>query len=234
MKYVRLEGVEVTDTPLDFATDVNGLEIELTQRLTTVPGGVSSDRGARRHRRRVCRRSWEVGATLAFHRERASRSARPIHDPGPTARPLSGDCRGIPGAWRGTGSGSARGMASRRDDLHAVGGRDARSRSEALHVLTPYSSSAKGEFALTVDAARRSRSSSTASKTAPRLTGRRSSRVDRRTPRRQFVLVSVERSRHPSRSAGVRATLNKVNWERVPQWPACCDLQRPGGDDRQA
>ena len=46
MKRVRLEGVEVTDTPLDFATDVDGLEIELTQRLTTVSGGVSDDRGA--------------------------------------------------------------------------------------------------------------------------------------------------------------------------------------------
>ncbi len=46
MKRVRLEGVEVTDTPLDFATDVEGLEIELTQRLTTVSGGVSDDRGA--------------------------------------------------------------------------------------------------------------------------------------------------------------------------------------------
>lgn len=46
MKRVRLEGVDVTDTPLDFATDVDGLEIELTQRLTTVSGGVSDERGA--------------------------------------------------------------------------------------------------------------------------------------------------------------------------------------------
>lgn len=45
MKGVRREGVDVTDTPLDFATDVDGLEIELTQRLTTVSGGVSDDRG---------------------------------------------------------------------------------------------------------------------------------------------------------------------------------------------
>ncbi|MBA2304931.1 MAG: carboxypeptidase regulatory-like domain-containing protein [Acidobacteria bacterium] len=45
MKRVRREGVDVTDTPLDFATDVDGLEIELTQRLTTVSGGVSDDRG---------------------------------------------------------------------------------------------------------------------------------------------------------------------------------------------
>jgi hypothetical protein len=45
MKRVRLEGVDVTDTPLDFATDVDGLEIELTQRLTTVSGRVSDDRG---------------------------------------------------------------------------------------------------------------------------------------------------------------------------------------------
>jgi hypothetical protein len=45
MKRVRREGVDVTDTPLDFATDVDGLEIELTQRLTTVSGGVADDRG---------------------------------------------------------------------------------------------------------------------------------------------------------------------------------------------
>jgi hypothetical protein len=45
MKRVQLEGVDVTDTPLDFATDVDGLEIELTQRMTTVSGGVSDDRG---------------------------------------------------------------------------------------------------------------------------------------------------------------------------------------------
>jgi protocatechuate 3,4-dioxygenase beta subunit len=45
MKRVRREGVDVTDTPVDFATDVDGLEIELTQRQTTVSGGVSDDRG---------------------------------------------------------------------------------------------------------------------------------------------------------------------------------------------
>ena len=45
MKRVRREGVDVTDTPLDFATDIDGLEIELTARLTTVSGGVSDDRG---------------------------------------------------------------------------------------------------------------------------------------------------------------------------------------------
>jgi hypothetical protein len=45
MKRVLREGIDVTDTPLDFATDVDGLEIELTQRLTTVSGGVSDDRG---------------------------------------------------------------------------------------------------------------------------------------------------------------------------------------------
>ena len=33
------------DTPLDFATDIDGIEIELTERLTTVSGGVSDDRG---------------------------------------------------------------------------------------------------------------------------------------------------------------------------------------------
>ncbi len=45
MKRVRREGVDVTDTPLDFAADVDGLEIELTQLLTTVSGGVSDERG---------------------------------------------------------------------------------------------------------------------------------------------------------------------------------------------
>jgi hypothetical protein len=45
MKRVLREGIDVTDTPLDFATDVDGLEIELTERLTTVSGGVSDDRG---------------------------------------------------------------------------------------------------------------------------------------------------------------------------------------------
>jgi hypothetical protein len=45
MKRVRREGVDVTDTPLDFSTNVDGLEIEFTQRLTTVSGGVSDDRG---------------------------------------------------------------------------------------------------------------------------------------------------------------------------------------------
>jgi hypothetical protein len=45
MKSVRREGVDVTDTPLDFATDISGLEIELTRLLTTVSGGVSDDRG---------------------------------------------------------------------------------------------------------------------------------------------------------------------------------------------
>jgi membrane-associated protease RseP (regulator of RpoE activity) len=45
MKRVQREGVDVTDTPLDFSTDLDGLEIELTQKLTTVSGGVSDDRG---------------------------------------------------------------------------------------------------------------------------------------------------------------------------------------------
>ena len=44
LKRVRREGVDVTDTPLDFATDIDGLEIELTQRVTTVSGGVADDR----------------------------------------------------------------------------------------------------------------------------------------------------------------------------------------------
>jgi 5-hydroxyisourate hydrolase-like protein (transthyretin family) len=45
MKRVRRDGVDITDTPLDFATDVGGLEIELTQQRTTVTGGISNDRG---------------------------------------------------------------------------------------------------------------------------------------------------------------------------------------------
>jgi hypothetical protein len=45
MKRVRLEGVDVTDTILDFTADISGLEIELTERVSTVSGGVSDDRG---------------------------------------------------------------------------------------------------------------------------------------------------------------------------------------------
>jgi hypothetical protein len=45
MKRVRREGVDITDTPLDFSADVDGLEIELTQQVTTVAGGVSDDHG---------------------------------------------------------------------------------------------------------------------------------------------------------------------------------------------
>ena len=36
IKRVRREGIDVTDTPLDFTTDIDGIEIELTQPLTTV------------------------------------------------------------------------------------------------------------------------------------------------------------------------------------------------------
>jgi hypothetical protein len=46
MKSVRREGVDVTDTPLDFASDVNDLDIELTRQVTTVSGNVSDDHGA--------------------------------------------------------------------------------------------------------------------------------------------------------------------------------------------
>jgi carboxypeptidase family protein len=45
LKCVRREGVDVTDTPLDFATDIDGLEIELTGQATTVSGAVLDDRG---------------------------------------------------------------------------------------------------------------------------------------------------------------------------------------------
>jgi hypothetical protein len=45
MKRVRREGVDITDIPLDFSADVDGLEIELTQQVTTVSGVVSDSRG---------------------------------------------------------------------------------------------------------------------------------------------------------------------------------------------
>ena len=44
MKRVRREGVDVTDTPLDFSTDIDELEIELTQQVTKVSGGVTDDK----------------------------------------------------------------------------------------------------------------------------------------------------------------------------------------------
>jgi hypothetical protein len=44
MKRVRREGVDVTDTPLDFSSDIDNLEIQLTNRATTVSGTVSTDR----------------------------------------------------------------------------------------------------------------------------------------------------------------------------------------------
>jgi hypothetical protein len=46
LRRVLLDGVDVTDTPLDFDTSLDKLEVELTQRLTTVSGGVSDDAGA--------------------------------------------------------------------------------------------------------------------------------------------------------------------------------------------
>jgi hypothetical protein len=44
LKSVRREGVDVTDTPLDFSSDINNLEIQLTNRVTTVSGSVTTDR----------------------------------------------------------------------------------------------------------------------------------------------------------------------------------------------
>jgi hypothetical protein len=44
MKRVRREGVDVTDTPLDFSGDIDDIEIQLTNRVTTVSGSVSTDR----------------------------------------------------------------------------------------------------------------------------------------------------------------------------------------------
>lgn len=43
LKRVRREGTDVTDAPLDFSTDIDGLEIELTKQSTTVSGGVTDD-----------------------------------------------------------------------------------------------------------------------------------------------------------------------------------------------
>ena len=45
MKRVRRAGIDVTDTPFDFTSDIDDLEVELTQRLTTVSGVVSDGRG---------------------------------------------------------------------------------------------------------------------------------------------------------------------------------------------
>jgi hypothetical protein len=44
VKRVRREGVDVTDTPLDFSSDIDNLEIQLTNRVTTLSGKVSDDR----------------------------------------------------------------------------------------------------------------------------------------------------------------------------------------------
>lgn len=46
MERVRRGGVDVTDTPLDFSKDIDGLEIELTQRTTVISGRVLDDRDA--------------------------------------------------------------------------------------------------------------------------------------------------------------------------------------------
>jgi hypothetical protein len=46
MKRVQREGVDVTDSPLDFSTDIDGIEIELTQQVTKVSGGVSDDKNS--------------------------------------------------------------------------------------------------------------------------------------------------------------------------------------------
>jgi len=46
VKRVRREGLDVTDTPLDFSTDIDKIEIQLTNRVTSVSGSVSTDRDA--------------------------------------------------------------------------------------------------------------------------------------------------------------------------------------------
>ena len=44
MKRVLRENADVSDAALDFSTDIDGLVIELTQKVTTISGGVSDDR----------------------------------------------------------------------------------------------------------------------------------------------------------------------------------------------
>jgi hypothetical protein len=44
VKAVRLDGEDVTDTPIDFRTDVDGLEIVLTQQVTELSGRVTDGR----------------------------------------------------------------------------------------------------------------------------------------------------------------------------------------------
>src|SRR5262249_8233692 len=46
LKRVRREDVDVTDTPLDFSSDIDNIEIQLTNRVTSVSGSVSDDRNA--------------------------------------------------------------------------------------------------------------------------------------------------------------------------------------------
>jgi hypothetical protein len=46
VKAIRRERDDVTDTPLDFSSDIDNLQIQLTNRLTTVSGSVSNDRNA--------------------------------------------------------------------------------------------------------------------------------------------------------------------------------------------
>jgi hypothetical protein len=44
MRRVRRKGTDITDTPLDFSSDVDDLEIELTRQKTVVSGAISDDR----------------------------------------------------------------------------------------------------------------------------------------------------------------------------------------------
>lgn len=46
LKRVRRDGVDVTDTPLDFSSEIDNIEIQLTNRVTTVSGAVSDNRNA--------------------------------------------------------------------------------------------------------------------------------------------------------------------------------------------
>jgi len=46
LKRVQREGVDVTDTPLDFSANIDDLDVELTRNVTTVSGRVVDERGA--------------------------------------------------------------------------------------------------------------------------------------------------------------------------------------------
>lgn len=79
--------MDVTDAPLTFATDIDGLEIELTQWLTTVSGSVSNRDGGVALDATVIAFADDpdVRSALTVHPKRA-RSAGPICQAGAAAR----------------------------------------------------------------------------------------------------------------------------------------------------